>query len=112
MTTKQIRHRWDDGGNGRCALGAACDAVGFRTMHMGRFAYEFDGRVAAMFPLLAVKMAHPITHDPEWEVGDIVSDLNDNKWWSRGQIADWVEIIETQIKNNAPTPTKVEQGVA
>lgn len=95
MTTKQITHEMTDGGNGRCALGAAMDACG----------KDIPGNTYSPvwlreFPILANKVIHPVTgrsrsdFGTPWTVMYVVAILNDLYGWSREQIADWVESIE------------------
>jgi hypothetical protein len=89
MTTKQITGVMHDGGNGRCAMGAAGDAAGLKIY--GNIYYALD----LAFPIL---MRHFIVPNPTWaqNLGGMITYLNDRCGWTREQIADWVETIEAQ----------------
>lgn len=81
MTTKQITGHATDGGNGRCAIGAAIDACGVRVKaEAGAWLQQFD----ELFP----------------RYGDICSEVwhrNDGEGrvqMTREALADWVEAWE------------------
>ena len=78
MTTRQISGYFRDGGNGRCAVGAALDAVDHCTGDINntwltRMLWDFG---------CPARMAIGITR------------LNDWYKWPREKIADWVERVE------------------
>ena len=90
MTTKQITGRFTDGGNGRCALGAAVDAAGYNP-----HADSIDNvRMAhALFPELEEHVVHP-EEEMTYSLYHAIWTLNDFYRWPREKIADWVETIE------------------
>ena len=86
MTTKQIKFQFTDGGNGRCALGAAIDATG------NKVSSDIAGFCQAqeLFPIL--KMAA----DSPTSLAQTVAVWNDMDGLSREEIADRVEKIEQE----------------
>lgn len=78
MTTKHITGRMWDGGNGRCALGAALDASGFVF------------KTGCGDPYLATRARFNIG----WKCAKTIYKLNDMAGWSRDRIADYVEKCE------------------
>lgn len=97
MTTKQIRGMSKDNSNGRCAIGAALEAVNFQ--------YRRDDWAQALsvqFPEASWRVSHPI--DGHYtSVLDAIWTLNDLNCWSRNQIADWVETLELSRQSEAST---------
>ncbi len=83
MTTKKIRGSFTDGGNGRCALGAAIDATGAKVLGGS----EGFTQAGELFPLLRDGSCF---NDIAWWV---VS-WNDRHDLSREQIANYVEMME------------------
>lgn len=101
MTTRQIKGNFRDDGNGRCAIGAALDAVGF---YSGAKAHYLDYRLASLFPLADIVVKHPIHRGMMDHVSGVVVTLNDHHDWSREAIADWVETIENMRLNAVEAP--------
>lgn len=97
MTTKQIKLFFSDGGNGRCALGAAMDACNMRIAPPGVWQAENMMRVRERFPILAKETLNPVTHKVE-EIRSIIWKLNDVSGWTREEISNWVERIENQLE--------------
>lgn len=115
MTTKQIVGAFNNADNGRCALGAALDAVNaeFKTQDQICRGDSNFNTVFALFPVSLLSAKHPI-HESVYPVYHIVYGLNDHSGWSRERIADWVETIEAQEeaknaeKHNEVIENKVE----
>jgi hypothetical protein len=100
MTTKQIKGNYSDGGNGRCALGAALDAAGIRvdnSVFIGR-------RLIEVFPIVIKPVKSPVGSNIFQELGPNVSTLNDDWGWSRERIADWVEEQENAMEATMEAP--------
>lgn len=86
MTTKQITVNFTDGGNGRCALGAALDAVSSKGQD---FAAAWS-----IFPLTLLRSVG--TGD---SLAFLISQWNDNDGRSREWIADRVEQVEAHLES-------------
>lgn len=112
MTTRQIKGIWDDGDNGRCALGAACDAVNYRTVHMGRMSYLLDSNIAELFPILShdvyITSSIGILTLGMMSLGWYITRLNDSYGISREKIADYVESIENELEKQTTTVKEKE----
>lgn len=93
MTTKQIKHSFDDGKNGRCALGAALDADNalYLTKEINSFSL-----ITRHFPILYNVICHPSRNNCWFSLLATIMDLNDFCGWSREEIADWIESIENK----------------
>jgi hypothetical protein len=91
MTTKQIIGLAHDGGNGRCAIGAALDAAGEqpakRPESNGNFMPMWSLRLRQLFPIARVTLG-------DMDVCQTIWHMNDSGRFTREQIADWVETIE------------------
>lgn len=99
MTTKQIKDRLSDGGNGRCALGAAFDAGGLQNIPtLENAGFGCVDNAAQMFPILTLIVPNPVMIDATNQIGAIIPYLNDKAEWSREDIADWVEGIEQKLE--------------
>lgn len=83
MTTKQISNRFTDGGNGRCALGAALDATG-TVVHGGAKSWN---SIRELFPSYPSQLLHEV-----WMRNDGISRAQQ----TREQIADYVEQYENE----------------
>lgn len=103
MTTKQITRVFTDGGNGRCALGAACDAAGLDPTYT-----ELEAR----FPVCVVRVVDPVDRQYTVTLFEAVYRMNDKLGMSREAIADWVETIEAQQEAAQASTEKVAQEVA
>src|SRR5438128_98634 len=103
MTTKQIKGKFTDGGNGRCALGAALSAINGPIHNMSAFpemerlvkGKENFIAVINAFPLLETTVTHPMDGFPV-RLDYVIWTLNDGYGWSREAIADFVESIENK----------------
>ena len=78
-------HTGSMNGTTRCALAAACDAVGIEPVAW------HDGMLIANYPELQRRFT-VLTGDVMWAIVT----KNDIRGWTREQIADWVETIEQQ----------------
>jgi hypothetical protein len=68
-----------------CALGAAANAVGITCQELCLF-----------FPILKKRVKHPMTvFHVRRRIFCLIYYLNDSSRWTREQIADWVETIES-----------------
>lgn len=99
MTTKQIVGHFTDGGNGRCALGSALDAVGINPR--GEFG--------------ALWHQWPITHlRSDGGDGDslalMLAGWNDENALTRDQIADRVEQIEDALEHDGYLSTGITES--
>ena len=88
MTTKQVILSGNDGQNGRCALGAAVDALGV-TPQSGVI-----GQAVELFPILQGTYQSLRMGKFRFGMALAITSMNDCMGWSREQIADWVEKIE------------------
>ena len=79
------------GDDGSCAIGAASEAAGLR---VGR-AVDVDGLRKMWAPIWAIKAQCPVC-DKRRGVASIIGHINDDHRWTRDQIADWVESIESE----------------
>lgn len=76
-----------------CALGAAFDAIGKLSV------YE-DLEDSRYFPILAVMETCPVTACSDVcmmsaeSLDNVIQHLNDDHYWTREQVAEWVEVIE------------------
>lgn len=116
MTTKQIRGKWSDGGNGRCALGAVAEACGFTDFISGT---GWSQKTEREYPELNEIVAYPERSPHLFAVhlmkrpimmplATAIVSLNDMDDWSRDKIADWIETLEnareqkgTEVKHAA-----------
>lgn len=74
-------------GDGRCALAAACEAVGLD--------YHESGSSVSAFPILDTYISCPSCGCRDSRLGYVIAQhLNDNHRWTRERIADWVATIE------------------
>jgi hypothetical protein len=84
-------------GGDRCALGAACDAVGLPPMRVIRRGREWSGVpytvLEESYPILKHGVRHPLREE-RVRMTDVIWELNDSCGWTRWQIAQWVEWIE------------------
>lgn len=98
MTTKQIAGQFTDGGNGRCALGAAIDATGRRTPNGA------DGfaMAATLFPVVCLYSSSSLAN--------LITDWNDTHRLTREQIADRVEMIEEALEHDGYMTTGVTEA--
>lgn len=88
----------DDGRT--CALGAAIEAVG----GVIREGQTYPGRaIYRRWPLLKTLILNPCPgyNRRRVQVAAVISAMNDTEHWTRQQIADWVETLESP----APAPT-------
>jgi hypothetical protein len=86
MTTKQIKGNFTDGGNGRCALGAAIDATGVKV----KYGADAISQLHELFPQYPTELLIAV-----WLRNDGVNEFA-AKPWTREQIADWVELQEAE----------------
>jgi hypothetical protein len=101
----------------RCALAAACDALGIAAYHDG---------VEFMVPLTALEERYPALHDQmvasprypprvahkRFRLGYVIAfHLNDDLRWSRERIADWVERLESE-RQPADASARTDDAVA
>ena len=97
MTTKQIMGEMTDGGNGRCALGAALEAANI-TIHDIRTSdipnVNFNA-ACLKWPILNDRVHNPVS-GLKSRLLDVVWILNDCHGWSRDAISDFVESIENE----------------
>ena len=99
MTTKQIKGAVNDGGNGRCAIGAAIDATGNEP---GCTAWH--SQITTFFPLAGLEVKMPphecslCTECRYVPVFHVLYHLNDTANWTREAIADWVESVENALE--------------
>lgn len=87
MTTQKITGRFHDGGNGRCALGAAADAMGCTMKQLVRNGF---GTVCKAFSDYPSDLLHDV-----WMMNDGYGEWTDNKQ-TREQIADYLEAWENE----------------
>ena len=90
MTTRQIIGDIHDGGNGRCAIGAAMDAVNATAKQF--FAWPRESK--EIFPILTCQVVHP--SGDSMDLQRCVWYLNDRDRFTREQIADFVEKVEQE----------------
>lgn len=88
-------------GEGTCALGAAYVAVGLLKASCCGIATAH-----ARFPVLATEATCPLCGYIR-ELDSIVAHLNDDHYWTREQIADFVETIEAHQVQPAPALVEV-----
>lgn len=94
MKTRQIKHQLNDGKNGRCALGAAYDAVGLFDNKKVSFS-----SVCNMFPIITKNVPLPTSISNRlYLLGSTIIYLNDSLNWSREEIANWVETLENALE--------------
>jgi hypothetical protein len=83
-------------GDGRCALSAAADAMGIAPIFlesMGEWSVNYAA-LSDRFPILEGWVIHPVKG--EWRsLTGVIFSLNDTCGWTREQIAEWVETLET-----------------
>lgn len=76
-----------------CALGAAFDAIGKLSVYQNLEDSQY-------FPILAVIETCPVTTCSDVcrmsgeSLDNIITHLNDDHYWTREQVAEWVEVIE------------------
>lgn len=90
-------------GVGTCAFGAANEALGLDVNDSN--GYEFEALIShkAKCPVVGCGCRRRI-------VATVVHHLNDEHYWTREQIADWVESIErAQEQQPAPQPVAVDK---
>lgn len=108
MTTKQIQHSFNDGKNGRCALGAAADAAGINIPEERSLSTAIT-MLLYEFPILSkyVPTRGPI--GTAHSLMNLIIHLNDAMGEPRESIADLVESIENEMeaKDIQPTQEKV-----
>lgn len=75
-----------------CALGAALDAVGIRPENQGRYVLA-TARWPILVELKDIRCPLCGFKSPQLDSG--ITHLNDCHDWTREQIADWVETIES-----------------
>ena len=93
--------------NGTCALGAAYEAIG---LSGNNFHYQVSvpGWMQALIELPA-PVCPQCLHEREGRIlGDVVIHLNDDHYWTREQIADWVETVEAAQEQTQEQPVSVE----
>ncbi len=98
MTTKHIVGLTNDGGNGRCAIGAAMDAVGATANQF----YAWPVESKKLFPILRLSVAHPFTSEAV-DLQRCIWLLNDRDHCTREEIADFVEKIEQEHDGHLQT---------
>ncbi len=89
MTTRQIVGNTHDGGNGRCAIGAAMDAVGATAQQF--YAWPVESRV--FFPILQTVVER---YGESMDLQRCIWMMNDSDRQTREEIADFVEKIEQE----------------
>ena len=94
--TRQIKGALTDGNNGRCALGAMCEAAGI-DMTGWAFGHPYSA-LTHRFPVMAESFLHPVwgTFGPLYQ---IVYNLNDSHGWTRERIAAYVRECEDNSEN-------------
>lgn len=103
MVVPQTHVGWTDG-NTACAMMSAVVAIkgiGYARMMDALFGEDgyrdqIEAELQVMFPLAAKLAVHPESRLVKDRVSSIIISLNDDRKWSREQIADWVETIEKQ----------------
>lgn len=97
----QIHGRLSDG-EGTCAMGAACDAVGILDAIMGD---NDNTPIVRMFPGIrsggryscpCEGAARRSECPDQWPLAQMVYHLNDDHFWTRERIASWVASVEPQ----------------
>ncbi len=78
-----------------CALGAAAEAIGCKPAQDDEGNDACCDRIAIAFPILHITVEHPQLMGKRDQVQWLIASLNDNARWTRQQIADWVEVVET-----------------
>lgn len=96
MTTKQITGKATDGGNGRCALGAAIDATGAKVLFG-----DWVRQAADLFPLLDT---------PGYDLMHQIVNMNDRFNFTREHIASYVEQIEDALEHDGYLTTGVTES--
>jgi hypothetical protein len=93
---------WYEQGGGTCAIGAAGDAVGGLT-----------NVTKTRWPILDAHVMCPVEacSGNVHNVGAIVVHLNDNHQWTREQIADWVQTVESE-RQPADASARTDNAVA
>ena len=87
---KQAFGSYNDGRDGRCALGAAGEAVGLKASFMGRFMGQCLPGITTVFPELKKETTCPHCNQLKWVIRAI-QHLNDHSKWSREAIAEWAD---------------------
>lgn len=108
MTTRKIIGILNDGKNGRCALGAAADACGYKWVGgYPQGAYDF---LRKTFPILNTYTYRSfIDLRQDTSILQKIYVLNDTGSMTREQIADWIEQIEIEYeKKEQSKKTKME----
>jgi hypothetical protein len=91
MMKPQCFHRlYDEITGGSCAFGAALDAVG------GKYA-EIPIEWFSSGAFHAVCPECDNTQRSDRYAGNTIAHLNDEHWWSRERIADWVHTLEATV---------------
>lgn len=83
---------------GRCALGAAADAIGIEDWVNGALDYW---QLRQQWPVLNASACCPECFDGEMALS-VVWHLNDQHRWTRERIADWVETLEQRSESSVP----------
>lgn len=89
-----------------CALGAAADALGLADVNK-------YSRLRATWPVLDQRLGCPVCGHPP-PPGTVVAvlwHLNDTHWWTREQIADFVETLESE-RQQADASPRTDHAVA
>lgn len=95
MTTKQIQHKATDGGNGRCAIGAAIDATGTKVCDL-----SWIDQSTKLFPILDEAGLSLLCR---------IVNMNDMEGRSREEISDYVEGYERELEHDGYLTTGVKQ---
>lgn len=85
MTTRHIISKFTDENNGRCAVGAALEAVNFKN-----WGYVNSVVLEDSFPLIC---------QDDMALFRVITDLNDHRPVTREEIADCVERFENWVEN-------------
>lgn len=87
-----------------CALGAACEAVGIRiSVHQS----SPNNATFRRWPILRERVESPMTdrhRAGRASVSVTIQSLNDSARWTREQIADWVETLESRSTEVTTAP--------
>lgn len=112
MTTKQITINMRDGGNGRCAIGAALDALGYNFcgVHLAEATRHFP-----VINSIVVRPGFDGIEPRKCVMYEAIMTLNDSAGWARELIADWVEGEERKLglwpESGQNVPQNVPQEV-
>lgn len=100
-----------------CALGAAADALGVPDRGENDWDFGYHALVCE-YPHLAAEARCPACsrlrgawrrwREHEYDLGDVITHLNDDHQWSRERIADWVATFESQV-SRVLSPGEEEQ---